>query len=331
MKRRQFVFLLTGIAGTSILRPLAVRAQQAGRVRRIGFLSGGTDGDPMQKDRLSWITQDLAELGWAEGRNVQLEVRWGAGDPVRMQTLAKELVGLQPDVILVSTPAATKTMQAQTQTIPIVFNGVGDPVASGLLTNIARPEGNATGVTNYFPSMGGKWLELLKEAVPRVSRIGLIFNPDISTGAYFGALEAAAAQFSVMLVKIPYRDAADIVHAIDAFSVEPNGGLILLPPGPSGENRGLINRLAVQHMLPMMVLLSEFSAEGGLMSYGPNNRDIVRRTASYLDRILRGAKPAELPVQFPTKFELIVNLKTAKAMGLTISESVLLRADELIE
>jgi putative tryptophan/tyrosine transport system substrate-binding protein len=331
MKRRHFVILLTGIAGASILRPPAVRAQQAGRVRRIGVLSGGTEGDPVQKDRVSWIAQGLAELGWAEGRNVQLEVRWGAGDPGRMQTLAKELVGLQPDVILVNTPAATKTMQAQTHTIPIVFNGVGDPVASGVLTNIARPEGNATGVTNYFPSMGGKWLELLKEAVPRVSRIGLIFNPDISTGAYFGALEAAAAQFSVMLVKIPYRDAADIVHTIDAFSAEPNGGLILLPPGPSGENRALINRLAVQHLLPVMVLGSELIAEGGLMSYGPNNRDIARRTASYLDRILRGAKPAELPVQFPTKFELIVNLKTAKAMGLTISESVLLRADELIE
>jgi putative ABC transport system substrate-binding protein len=300
-------------------------------VRRIGFLSGGTEGDPYQKGRLSWITQDLAELGWAEGRNVQQEVRWGAGDPGRMQTLAKELVSLQPDVILVTTPAATKTMQAQTQTIPIVFNGVGDPVASGVLTNIARPEGNATGVTNYFPSMGGKWLELLKEAVPRVSRIGPMFNPDISTGAYFAALEAAAAQFSVMLVKIPYRDAADIVHTIDAFSAEPNGGLILMPPGPSGENRALINRLAVQHMLPMMVLVPEFAAEGSLISYGPNNRDIMRRTASYLDRILRGAKPAELPVQFPTKFELIVNLKTAKAMGLTISESVLLRADELIE
>jgi putative ABC transport system substrate-binding protein len=317
MKRRQFVFLLTGIAGTSILRPPAVRAQQAGRVRRIGVLWGGTEGDPVLKNRHSWITQDLAELGWAEGRNVQLDVRWGAGDPGRMQTLAKELVGLQPDVILVSTPAATKTMQAQTQTIPIVFTGVGDPVASGVLTNIARPEGNATGITNYFP--------------PRVSRIGLIFNPDISTGAYFGALEAAAAQFSVMLVKIPYRDAADIVHAIDAFSGEPNGGLILLPPGPSGENRALINRLAIQHMLPMMVGGSEFVAEGGLMSYGPNTRDNTRRAASYLDRILRGTKPAELPVQFPTKFELVVNLKTAKAMGLTISESVLLRADELIE
>ena len=158
-----------------------------------------------------------------------------------------------------------------------------------------------------------------------------MFNPDISTGAYFGALEAAAAQFPVMLVKISYRDAADIVHAIDAFSAEPNGGLILLPPGPSSENRALINRLAIRHMLPMMVLQSGHTAEGGLISYGPNDRDVARRTASYLDRILRGAKPAELPVQFPTKFELIVNLKTAKAMGLTISESVLLRADELIE
>jgi putative tryptophan/tyrosine transport system substrate-binding protein len=328
VRRREFITLL-GSAGAAW--PLVARAQQPERMRRIGVLTGATEGDPQQKDRLSWITQDLAELGWAQGRNVQLEVRWGAGDPGRMQTLAKELVGLQPDVILVNTPAATKTMQAQTRTIPIVFNGVGDPVASGVLTNIARPEGNATGVTNYFPSMGGKWLELLKEAVPRVSRIGLIFNPDISTGAYFGALEAAAAQFSVTLVKIPYRDAADIVRTIDAFSAEPNGGLILLPPGPSSENRALINRLAVQHMLPMMVLLAELIAEGSLMSYGPNNRDIMRRTASYLDRILRGAKPAELPVQFPTKFDLVINLKTAKALGVTIPPGLLAIADELIE
>jgi putative tryptophan/tyrosine transport system substrate-binding protein len=330
MQRRQFVLLLTGILGSPMIRAPAVLAQGAG-ARRIGVLNGGTEGDPLQKERMSWLAQDLAELGWSDGRNVQLDVRWGAGDPERMQMLAKGLVGLQPDVILVNTPAATKTMQGQTHTIPIVFTGVGDPVASGVLRNVARPEGNATGITNYFPSMGGKWLELLKEAVPRVSRVGLIFNPDVSTGAYFAALEAAAAQLSVTLVRVPYRDAADVVRTIDAFAAEPNGGLILLPPGPNGDSRVLINRLAVQHKLPMMVLLSELAAEGSLMSYGPNNRDIFRGAASYLDRILRGTKPAELPVQFPTKFELVVNLKTAKAMGLTISESVLLRADALIE
>ena len=179
--------------------------------------------------------------------------------------------------------------------------------------------------------MGGKWLELLKEAAPRVSRIALLFNPDISTGAYFAALEGAASQFAVTLIRTPYRDAADLVHAIDAFSAEPNGGLIVLPPAPIGSYRALINRLTIQHALPTIYQDRDFTTEGGLMSYGTVTRDLIRRSASYVDRILRGAKPAELPVQFPTKFELVVNLKTAKTMGLTIPEGFLLRADELIE
>jgi putative ABC transport system substrate-binding protein len=248
-----------------------------------------------------------------------------------MGAFAKELIALRPDVLIVNTPAATKTIRSQTKTVPIVFTGVGDPVASGVLNNVARPEGNATGVTNYFPSIGGKWLELFKEAAPRVSTVGLIFNPDISTGAYFPALEAAASQLAVKLIKIPYHDAADLVHAIDAFSAEPDGGLILLPPAPNDSNRALINRLAVQHALPTMSGNMENAAEGTLISYGPDRRDIFRRAASYVDRILRGAKPADLPVQFPTKFELVFNLKTAKTMGLTIPSGILLRADALIE
>jgi putative ABC transport system substrate-binding protein len=179
--------------------------------------------------------------------------------------------------------------------------------------------------------MGGKWLELLKEAVPRLSRIALLLNPDISTGAYFAALEGAASQFAVTVVRTPYRDAADLVHAIDAFAVEPGGGLIVLPPAPIGSNRALINRLTAQHAIPTIYQDRDFTAEGGLMSYGTVTRDLIRRSASYVDRILRGAKPADLPVEFPSKFELVVNLKTAKAMGLTIPEGFLLRADELIE
>jgi putative ABC transport system substrate-binding protein len=307
------------------------RAQQSEQVRRVGMLAGGDEGDPVMKDRLSWFARSLAELGWTDGRNLRLDVRWGAGNLVLMRTFAKDLVDLHPDVIFVNTPAATKTVQGQTKTIPIVFAGVGDPIASGILKNVARPEGNATGVTNYFPSMGGKWLELLKQAAPGVSMVALIFNPDISTGAYFAAVEAAASQFAVTVVRILYRDAADLVQAIDAFAAEPNGGLILMPPGPNDSNRALINRLAVQHVLPTMALVAEYTAEGSLMSYGPNNRDLMERNASYVDRILRGAKIAELPVQFPTKFELIVNLKTAKTIGLTIPESFLLRADEVIE
>jgi putative ABC transport system substrate-binding protein len=222
-------------------------------------------------------------------------------------------------------------MQRQTQAIPIVFTGVGDPVAGGLLKNVASPEGNSTGVTNYFPSFGGKWLELLKEAVPRISRIGLLFNPDISTGAYFSIVEGAAPQFAVTLLRMPYRDAADLVHAIDAFAAEPNGGLIILPPSPIATNRALVNQLAVQHMVPVIYGDGAQAAEGGLLSYGPVYRELYQRNAQYVDRILRGAKPGELPVQFPTKFELVVNLKTAKAMGLALPDGFLLRADELIE
>src|SRR5579863_10002216 len=205
-------------------------------MRRIGMLSGGSEGDPVQKSRVTWYTRDLAELGWTAGRNLRVDVRWGAGDLERRGAFAKELIALQPDVLIVNTPAATKTLQSQTKTIPIVFTGVGDPVSSGVLNNVARPEGNATGVTNYFPSMGGKWLELFKEAAPRVSRVGLIFVPEISTGAYFPALDAAASQLAVKLIKIPYHDAADLVHAIDAFSAEPDGGIMLLPPGPNDSN-----------------------------------------------------------------------------------------------
>jgi putative tryptophan/tyrosine transport system substrate-binding protein len=328
MRRREFITLLGGAAVTL---PLAARAQQAERVRRVGVLNGGDEGDQRSKSRFSWLVQDLAELGWIDGRNLHLDVRWSAGDLGRIRTSATELVDLKPEVIFVITPAATRALQQETKTIPIVFEGVGDPVAGGLLKNVSKPEGNATGVTNFITSMGGKWLELLKEAVPRVSRIALLFNPDISTGAYFATLEGAASQFAVTVVRTPYRDAADLVHAIDAFAAEPNGGLIVLPPAPIGSNRALINRLTTQHALPTIYQDRDYAAEGGLMSYGTITRDLVRRSASYVDRILRGAKPGELPVEFPTKFELVVNLKTAKAMGLTIPEGFLLRADELIE
>jgi putative ABC transport system substrate-binding protein len=326
--RRDFITLLGSAAAAW---PLAARAQQGERMRRVAVLMGGDEGDSFMKDRLSWFTQGLAESGWTDRGNVRLEVRWAGGDSRRMQTLAKDLVDLKPDVMFVTTPAATKALQRQTQTIPIIFTGVGDPVAGGLLKNLARPEGNATGVTNFLPSFGSKWLELLKEAAPPVRRIALIFNPDISTGAYFAPIETAAAQLSVGVIRTPYRDAADLVHAIDAFAVEPDGGMIVLPPNPVGSNRALINRLAAQHMLPTINTDRDNTVAGGLMSYGPVAHDLYRYAASYVDRILRGAKVAELPVQFPTKFELTFNLKTAKALGLSVPEALLLRADELIE
>jgi putative ABC transport system substrate-binding protein len=328
MRRRHFITLLGGAAAAW---PLAARAQQGERTRRVGLLLGGDEGDPTTKDRFSAFVQRLAELGWNDGRNLRMDVRWAAGDIERMRRFAKELVNLRPDAIFVTVAVVTKAMQRETQTIPIIFAGVGDPTAGGLLENIAKPEGNTTGATNYIPSLGGKWLELFQEAVPRLSRVGLIFNPDTTTGAYFAPIEAAASQGTVALTRIPYRDAADLVRAIDAFGREPNSGLVVLPPVPIGSNRALINRVAVEHALAALYTDREFAAEGGLMSYGPDARDIYRQSASYVDRILRGAKVAELPVQFPTKFELVVNIKTAKAIGLTIPDAFLLRADELIE
>jgi putative tryptophan/tyrosine transport system substrate-binding protein len=328
VRRRDFITLL---GGTAAAWPLVARAQQGERVRRVVALMGGDEGDPEAKNRFSIFRERLAELGWTDSRNLRLDVRWAAGNAERMRIFAKELVDLQPDVIFATTPAATKAMQRQTRTIPIIFTGVGDPVTGGLLEIVAKPEGNTTGATNYVPSFGGKWLELLKEAVPPVSRAALIFNPDISTGAYFAPLEAAASQFAVTLIRVPYRDAADLVRAIDAFATTPNGGLIVLPPYPIGSNRALINRLAVEHGLPTLCGDRGFVAEGGLMAYGPDSGDMYRRSASYVDRILRGAKVSDLPVEFPTKFDLVISLKAAKAIGLTIPESLLLRADEVIE
>jgi putative tryptophan/tyrosine transport system substrate-binding protein len=332
MRRREFITLLGGAAvAPSVLWPLAARAQQASPTRRIGVLFGGEDDDPEMKDRLSWFTQGLGELGWTEGRNLRMDFRLAAGNFDRMRMFAKELVDLQPDVLVVSGRAGTRVVQQQTQTIPIVFVGAGDPVAGGLVRSLSRPEGNTTGVTNLFPSIGGKWLELLKEAVPRVARVALVFNPDIAGENYYASIEAAAAQYAVTIIRAPFRGATELENAISAFATEPNGGLIVLPPVPVGTNRALINRLALGHQLPAMYQGRDFAAEGGLMSYGPVFRDLYRTGASYVDRILRGAKPSDLPVQYPTKYELVVNLKTAKKLGLTVPPTLLARADEVIE
>src|SRR5262249_22196647 len=247
---------------------------------------------------------------------------------------ARELSELRPDVIVVSSTVATKAVQEQTRTIPIVFVYTGDPIASGILTNIARPEGNITGATDLFPSIGGKWLELLKEAIPRLARVALIFNPDFVKEVTLTAIEAAAARYSVKAPRTVARNSAEVEPAIDAFATEPDSALIVVPPVlvlPSAIQ--MINRLALQHRLPTFYSARSQVADGGLMSYGASDvADLFRRSApGYVDRILRGAKPSELPVQFSTKFELVINMKTAKAIGLTIPESFLLRADELIE
>jgi putative tryptophan/tyrosine transport system substrate-binding protein len=324
MKRRE---LIAGL-GAAAAWPMAVRAQQGDHLRRIGVLMGGAGSDPLWQSYVAAIREGLAKLGWVEGRNLQIELRFGETDANRIRAQAAELVSLAPDVIATGGAAAARAMQQQTQTIPIVIIGVGDPVANGFVKSVARPEGNITGVTNRYNSIPAKWLELLKEAAPRVERVALVFNPQVTPDGPFSPIEEAAQALAVKTIKLPYRDALDIVREIDAFAAEPKGGLMVFPPVPSAD-RDLIYRLAAQHQLP--TIGQSVAAQGGLMTYGSNQVDLVGRASSFVDRILRGAKVSDLPVEFPTKFELVINLKTAKVIGLTMPESLLFRADRLIE
>jgi putative ABC transport system substrate-binding protein len=328
MRRREFTILIGGAA----VWPLAARAQQDGRVRRVGVLLFRSESDPEYQAWLAALRQKLQELGWIEGRNLRLDVRFDAADLVRMRGIAQELVGLAPDVIVVSSSAGTRALQEQTQTVPIVFTHVGDPVASGVVRSIARPEGNVTGVTNLFPSIAGKWVELLKEAAPHVVRVALVFNPELpATERYLAEIEAAAAVLAIKAIRTPVRGAAEIEGAIHLFAISQNGGLIMVPPVLAGADRELVLRLAKRHRLPVVSTDRFYAAAGDLISYGPDSVDLFRSAAYYVDRILRGAKPGELPVQFPTKFELVINLKTAKAIGLDIPPTLRARADEVIE
>jgi putative tryptophan/tyrosine transport system substrate-binding protein len=316
--RREFITLL---GSATAAWPIMARAQQLNRVRRIGILARGDEAVRVVQARQGALQEGLAKLGWVEGHNARFELRFSID----------ELVRLAPDVIVVAGGPAVQALLAQTRTIPIVFINVGDPVAIGLLKNIARPEGNATGITNQYQSLGGKWLELLKEAEPRTARVALIFAPEYVNDQYFGVIDAAANVLSVKAIQTPYRDAAELEQAIESFAAEPNGSLVLVPPPPSPGNRQLIIRLALKYRLPTIYASKTFPAEGGMMSYASDSAEQLRTVASYIDRLLRGAKVSDLPVQFPTKFELVINLKTAKAIGLTIPEAFLLRADELIE
>ena len=329
MRRREFIALIGGAAAAW---PVTARAQPNGRVRRLAVAMPDAESDPIGQSWLATLRRSLEQLGWIEDRNLRLEVRFNARDLVHTHRNAQELVDLAPDVFVATGAAAIRALQERTQTIPIVFVQVGDPVASGVVGSIARPEGNTTGITNLFPSIAGKWLELLKETAPHVTRVALVFNPEFRFPVgeiYLATIEAAAAALDVKAIRIPIRGAAEIERAIKAFATEPNGGLILVPPPPVDANRDLVIRLATQHRVPE--ISNRYAAEGGLMSYGPDDAEMYRLAASYVDRILRGAKPGELPVQFPTKFDLVINLKTAAAIGLTIPESLLFRADEVIK
>jgi putative ABC transport system substrate-binding protein len=331
MNRRQFIMLV----GAGAAWPLAARAQQPERMRRIGLLINGAENDRAVQANLAVLREGLAKLGWIEGRNLRIELRWGAGDLERLGIHATELVDLAPEVIITDAGAATRTAQRATQSIPIVYLTGGDPVITGLVRNIARPEGNTTGFSGMEVSFAGKWLALLKEAAPRLTRVAILANPELlstpNRTAYTSVIKEAAPAFAVQAMETSIRDPIEIVRALDAFAAEPNGGMIVLPTTAVGANGNTIIGMAAQHRLPTIYSSPDVVAAGGLMSYGPAPADQYRHAASFVDRILRGAKVSELPVEFPTKFELVINMKTAKAIGLTIPEAFLLRADELIE
>jgi ABC-type uncharacterized transport system substrate-binding protein len=327
MRRRGFITLLGGAAAW----PLAARAQQAERVRRIGVLMTQAEDDPEGQTRLLALAQGLQESGWTIGRNVRIDTRWGEGDAERYRRYAAELVALAPDVILVNGPAALAQLQQATRSLPIVFTNVFDPVGAGFVLSVARPGGNATGFMLAEYSTSGKWLELLKEIAPRVTRAAIIRDPTLtSTVAQFAAIQSAATPLGVELSPIDVRNSGDIERAAAAFARAPNGGLIVTSGG-SSTRRILIITLAARHKLAAVYPFRYFVTSGGLISYGPDPIDQYRRAAGYVARILKGEKPADLPVQAPTKYELVINLKTAKALGLEVPPTLLARADEVIE
>jgi putative ABC transport system substrate-binding protein len=308
--------------------------QQPERMRRIGVLMPLDENDPAYRRFVSAFTQALADLGWTDGRNMRMDLRWGGTDPNRIRALSQELVGLQPDIILTPTTPTTVAVQRETRTIPIVFVGVIDPVASGFVERLDRPNGNITGFALYEPSLGGKLLELLSEIAPGLKRAAIMFNPDTAAAiapVYMPSVEMAARSLKVAPTIAPVHSDAEIDAAIIALGREPGGGLVVLPGGAIVRHRATIILAAARNNVPAVYPRSEFARDGGMLSYGVDLVDIPRRAATYVDRILRGAKPGDLPVQQPTKFEMAVNLKTAKALGLTVPQPILLRADEIIE
>ena len=329
IERRKFITLLGGAA---VAWPLAARAQQPDeRVRRIGMLIAFTEKDRESKARLAAFRQRLQELGWTEGRNVRIDIRWGAGDAELYHRYATELVALAPDVILANGFTALRPLQPLTRTIPIVFVNAPDPVAAGFVASLARPGGNITGFIASEFSLSSKWLELLKEIVPRLMRVAIIRDPTYSVSlGQFAAIQTVATPLGVELTPIDMRDVAEIERAIMAFAREPNRGLILTTAG-SGLRRTLVIALAARYRLPAIYPYRYHVTEGGLISYGPDIVDQYRHAAGYVDRILKGEKPADLPVQAPTKYELVINLKTAKTLGLELPPTLLARADEVIE
>jgi putative tryptophan/tyrosine transport system substrate-binding protein len=328
VRRREFITLLGGAAATW---PVVARGQQVERMRRIGVLMGLAEGDLETKLRLVTLRKELEKLGWSEGRNVSIETRFAPAG-AQAQILAKELVALQPDVILAHSAQIVSALHRETRAIPIVFVNVSDPIGAGFIASLARPGGNLTGVLHYEVGIVGKWLAMLKELAPRITRAALVMNPKNPVYGYFvRAAGAAASSLAIELVPTPVENAADIERSIESFARGPNGSLILPPDVTTTGHRDLIVALAARHRLPAIYSFRLFVAIGGLMSYGTDQIVMFAQTATYIDRILRGAKPADLPVQAPIKYETILNLKTANALGLTVPPGLLVAADEVIE
>src|SRR5262245_9880044 len=325
MGRRKVVALL----GAAAAWPLAARAE---RTRRIGVFMNYAEDTPQSRSRLASFVQAMEELGWTAGRNVQIDYRWGVADADRNRRNAAELVALAPDVLLASATAVTAALVQTTRTIPIVFVNVVDPVGAGFVQSMARPGGNATGFIPFEYGIGGKWLELLKQVAPGVRRVAVLHNPIVvSRSGQLGAIEAVAPSFRVELSAFSVRDPGEIEWAVTRFAQAPNGGLIVVGAPSLESHHELIVALAAQHRLPAVYPYRSYVAAGGLMSYGTDLVAQFRRAAGYVDRILKGGKPADLPVQAPTKYETVINLKAAKALGLTVPETLLARADEVIE
>jgi len=330
LTRREFITLLGGAAAAW---PLAARAQQDDGIRRVGLLT--TENDSEHRPTIHAFQEELAKLGWIENHNLSIYFRFFRGDPDYINTYAAELVSVAPDVIVTVTSSATKAVQQRTQAIPIVFAGVGDPLVNGIVRNVARPEGNSTGVTNLPAGISGKWLQLLKDMAPWVERVGIVYNariaPDEQRFGYIRAVERAAELFAIQTATLPYFNTDDFVRATAAFAAKPNCDIVVTPPALVRADRDTLRGLVATHRLPAIYPVRYYAAEGGLLAYGTNPVEMYRRAARYVDRILPGAKPGELPIEYPTKFELVINLQTARAMGLTIPTELLVAADEVIE
>jgi ABC-type uncharacterized transport system substrate-binding protein len=328
MKRREFITLL----GSAAMWPLAARAQSPDRLRRVALLMGFSPGDGEGKASASAFQRRLEELGWHDGRNIQIDTRWAGGDPDKARTLARELIAMAPDVIVPNTNTVTAVLQRETTTIPIVFVFVGDPVGSGFIASLANPGGNLTGFALFESAIGGKWLQILTEIAPHIKQVAFLLHPEIPANVkMLNAAEAAAPALGIKLSPFGVHTALEIDRAITSFATTPDGGLVVAPNALILENRDSIISLAGHHDLPAIYGFRSFAKSGGLVSYGTSPIDQFRQGASYVDLILKGAKAADLPVQFPTKYELVVNHRTARALGLTVSEAFLQRADEVIE